>query len=296
VEEHDLKVGRIHLRVREMGDPGGEAVIHFHGTPGCRLELAFADSIVEAVGLRMIAFDRPGYGGSTQNPFGLTALAGIAVQVADQLGVDRFCTTGFSGGGPFALATAALGGTRVRAVGVMAGAGPFQLIPGAMDDLSDGDKAAVALLPDRQAACDRFVEALHHDFDLELALGSATHLYEAFEPLLSETDRQLWAVYAEELLSDMREALTQGAWGYGWDNVAWLGPWDFDPTTLECPVLLWYGTEDRMAPPHHGQWLERNLRESRLTIYEGEGHLVPFAHLEQMLTELLATQTAGGDK
>lgn len=284
-KEHNVEAGGITLRVREAGDPGGEPVIHFHGTPGCRLELAFADDIVEAAGVHIIAFDRPGYGGSTLTPFSLASVAKMAVEVADRFGVDQFRTTGWSGGGPFALATADLAGARVPAVGVIAGAGPFQLVPGVLDELSDGDKAAEKLLPgDQQGACEGFVEG----FDLQPALEDATSLYQAFEPLLSESDRQVWAVHSEHMLADMREAMTQGVWGCGWDNVAWIGSWDFDPTKLECPVLLWYGTEDRMAPPSHAHWFETNLPDARLTMYQGEGHLLPFVHLGQMLTELFA--------
>ena len=284
MEEYDIEAGGSRLRVREAGDPGGEPLVHFHGTPGCRLELSFADDIVAAAGVRIIAFDRPGYGGSTQTPFSLTSVARMAVQVADRLGVEEFRTSGWSGGGPFALATAALAGARVPMVGVMAGAGPFQLVPEALDGLSDTDKAALSRLPDQQAACEGFAEG----FDMNAALENATSLCRAFEPLLSKTDREIWALLSEDFLADVREAMTQGAWGYGWDNVAWVGPWDFDPTTVECPVLLWYGDEDLMAPPFHARWFETNLRAARLTMFKGEGHLLPFSRLEQMLTQLLA--------
>ena len=65
-------------------------------------------------------------------------------------------------GGPFALATAVLAGGRVPAVGVIAGAAPFQLVPGGLDDLSDNDKAAEKLLPgNQQAACERFAEGFN---------------------------------------------------------------------------------------------------------------------------------------
>lgn len=286
-KEHDVRAGGVTLRVREVGDPGDEPIVHFHGTPGCRLELAFADDIVEAAGVRVIAFDRPGYGGSTQIPFSLASVAKMAVEVADCFGMEQFRTTGWSGGGPFALATAVLAGARVPAVGVIAGAGPFQLVPGGLDDLSDGDKAAEKLLPgDPQAACEGFAEG----FDLKPALRDATSLYRAFEPLLSESDRQIWALHSEHFLADMREAMTQGVWGCAWDNVAWIGSWDFDPTEVECPVLLWYGTEDRMAPGSHAHWFKTNLPDARLTMYEGEGHLLPFVRLGQMLSKLFAAE------
>jgi pimeloyl-ACP methyl ester carboxylesterase len=283
--DRDLRIQGITLRVRESGDPGGQPVIHFHGTPGCRLEMAWADDLLADVGVRWVAFDRPGYGGSTPTAFSLASVADMALQVADEYGVERFRTSGWSGGGPFALATAAIAGERVEAVGVISGAAPFQLVPGALDLLSDGDRAAERLLPgDPEAACAGFMQG----FDMAEALESSTALYEAFEPLLSESDRRLWASYSDHLLADMREAIGEGVAGCGWDNVAWIGAWDVDPTAVECPVLLSYGTEDRMSEPIHADWLEENLPDARLTMREGEGHLQAFAHLREMLAGLLA--------
>jgi pimeloyl-ACP methyl ester carboxylesterase len=282
-QEQDLQIEGITLRVRESGDPGGQPVLHFHGTPGSRLDMAWADQLLSDVGVRWLAFDRPGYGGSTSTAFSVGSVAKMALQVADRYGVERFRTSGWSGGGPFALATAAIAAERVDAVGVIAGPAPFQLVPGALDILSDGDRAAERLLPgDPVAACAGFVEG----FDMTAALESSTALYARFEPLLSDSDRRLWEPYSEQLLANMREAIRQGVEGCGWDNVAWIGAWDIDPTTVRCPVLLWYGTEDRMAEPIHAHWFEENLPDARLTMREGEGHLQPFAHLAEMLADL----------
>src|SRR3984885_14350694 len=283
--EQDLHIQGVTLRVRESGDPGGQPVLHFHGTPGCRLEMAWADRLLADISVRWVAFDRPGYGGSTPPAFSVGSVAKLALQVADQYGLERFRTSGWSGGGPFALATAAIAGERVEAVGVIAGPAPFQLVPGALDVLSDGDRAAERLLPgDPEAASAGFQEG----FDMVAALESSTALYEAFEPLLSDSDRRVWSSYSEHLLADLREAMRQGVVGCGWDNVAWIGAWDIDPTAVERPVLLWYGTEDRMAEPIHGHWFEENLPNARLTMRQGEGHLQAFAHLAEMLAELTA--------
>src|SRR5690348_2079469 len=143
--------GRV-LRVRDAGDPGGPAVIYFHGTPGSRLDLSFGADTVAERGVRLVTFDRPGYGGSTAAPFGLASIAADAHAVADGLGVARFATLGLSGGGPGALAAATVPGGRVTRVGIASGAAPFQLIPGALDQLDDNDRAAMALLPGDPAA------------------------------------------------------------------------------------------------------------------------------------------------
>src|ERR1700729_868693 len=129
--EQDLQIEGITVRVRESGDPGGQPVLHFHGTPGCRLEMAWADHTLSDVGVRWLAFDRPGYGGSTSTAFSVGSVAKMALQVADRYGLGRFRTSGWSGGGPFALATAAIAGERGDAVGVNAGPAPFPVAPGA---------------------------------------------------------------------------------------------------------------------------------------------------------------------
>ncbi len=289
VREHDLEIAGLTLRVREAGDPAGRPVLHFHGTPGCRLELAWGDEIVAAAGVRLVTFDRPGYGGSTPAPFGLTSVARLALAVADELGLDRFATSGLSGGGPFALAVAALAPDRVTAVEVLSGAGPFQHVPGALSDLSDIDKQAVALLPhDPEAAAEMFASgfASLEDFpDMEALLAR-------FGPVLSDRDKQIVSdpVGGPAFLADVREALRQGRLGGGWDNVAWVGAWDIDLNDLKCPVLLRYGAEDRMAPPAHAQWLDEHLSTATLVMRPSEGHFGVFDHLDEDLQAVLAAE------
>ena len=119
--------GRV-LRVRDAGAPSGAVVMYFHGTPGSRLDLGFGEQLAAERGVRLVSFDRPGYGGSSPAPFGLASIAADAHAVADQLGVTRFATLGMSGGGPGALAAATVAGRRVIRAGVASGPGPFQLV------------------------------------------------------------------------------------------------------------------------------------------------------------------------
>jgi len=104
--ERDVIVEDRTVRIREAGDPNGSPV-YFHGTPGSRLDLAFGDEIAAAERFRLLSFDRPGRGGSSPCLFGLLSVGRDALNIAGQLGVERFATLGLSGGGPFALATAA---------------------------------------------------------------------------------------------------------------------------------------------------------------------------------------------
>ena len=77
--------GRV-VRVRDAGEPGGPLVIYFHGTPGSRLDLRFGEQVVAERGVRLVSFDRPGYGGSTPSPYGLASIAADVHTIADDLG------------------------------------------------------------------------------------------------------------------------------------------------------------------------------------------------------------------
>jgi pimeloyl-ACP methyl ester carboxylesterase len=279
--------GRV-LRVRDAGDPDGTVVMYFHGTPTSRLDLCFGEELAAGRGVRLVSFDRPGYGESTPAPFGLASIGADAHAIADELGVARFATLGLSGGGPGALAAATVPGGRVVRVGIASGPGPFQLVPGALDELDDNDRAAVSLLPgDPAAAAAAFAAGFEPLAELCREPGSSGVL-SAFEGLLSSRDRELLADQrsASAFADTVRAGLRPGTSGAGWDNVSWIGEWDIDLSAVRCPVLLWYGSEDRFAGPAHRVWLSENLPRARLVVHDGEGHLGIFERLGEMLDAL----------
>src|SRR5436190_21241873 len=59
-----LRDGRT-LGFAEYGDPNGEPVLEFHGSPSSRLEASYFDDAGKKVGARVIGIDRPGFGIST---------------------------------------------------------------------------------------------------------------------------------------------------------------------------------------------------------------------------------------
>jgi len=289
MRELDVDRGGRVLRVRDAGDPDGAVVMFFHGTPGSRLDVAFADELAAGRGVRLVSFDRPGYGGSTPAPFGLASVAADAHAIADALGVARFATLGLSGGGPGALAAATVPGGRVVRVGIASGAVPFQLAPGALDDLDDDDRAALALLPgDPAAAAAAFAAWAEPMVELFRKAGDS-ELLALFEELFSSRDQELLKDQrlAANMAATSREALRQGTSGVGWDSVSWVGEIDIDLSAVRCPVLLWYGTEDRLVPLARGVWLAEYLPDARLVVRDGEGHLGFLEHFGEMLDALL---------
>jgi len=287
--ETDLARGDRVLRVRDAGDPQGHPIVYFHGTPGSRLDIAFADGLAVEAGVRLVSFDRPGYGGSTPARFGLVSVADDVAAIADALGIDRVATLGLSGGGPFALAAAAVLPDRVTRVGVASGPGPFALVPGGLDMLDDDDIAALALLPgDPVGAARRFAAGFEPYVASFRATPAGELIMEHFGDRMSPRDREL---VADERLAtayglSMKEAMRQGATGGGWDNVAWVPAWEVDLATISRPVLLWYGDDDRLAPPFFGEWLHENVPGSQLVWRAGEGHFGLMEHAAEMFSAL----------
>jgi pimeloyl-ACP methyl ester carboxylesterase len=286
--ESRVDVGATPLMVRQAGDPEGTALVYFHGTPSCRLEPAFADDLCAELGVRLISFDRPGYGDSPSRPFSLASIARDTGTLADALGVERFVTTGQSGGGPFSLACAATLGERVIRAGVTAGPAPFQEMPGLLDELDEIDTLAVSLLPDQNAAARQFAVG----FEPFRSLGQAPdeQIITAFKEMASPRDGELLdrPELGTPLAAAIRDAMPQGTSGGGWDNVAWVGPWDFDLDAIRQPVHLWYGGEDTFCPAGTGEWLDARLPSATLVMRPGDGHLGVMEHAREVLETLVS--------
>ncbi|MBC7801768.1 MAG: alpha/beta fold hydrolase, partial [Gemmatimonadaceae bacterium] len=104
------------IAVEEYGDPAGLPVLYFHGWPASRLEAG----LIPELPVRLLAFDRPGYGRSSPQP-GRTLLdwPRDVAEVADRLGLDRFHVVGLSGGAPYAVACAYAIPDRVRGMALV---------------------------------------------------------------------------------------------------------------------------------------------------------------------------------
>src|SRR4051794_34782099 len=108
----------------EGGDPSGSPVLFHSGTPSGRLQATLGHEAALQSGVRLLSFNRPGYGGSSLSPPGLAAVGFDGLAVMDRCDVDRFAVLGTSGGGPYALATGLADPARVTAVGVAPRLGP----------------------------------------------------------------------------------------------------------------------------------------------------------------------------
>jgi len=115
------------IRIIEAGQPNGIPVLVHNGTPGSRLLYHPWVKDAESRGIRLISYDRPGYGGSTSKPGRTVASAADDVAaIAKELKLSRLSVWGVSGGGPHALACAALLPNLVVAAAALASPAPYQ--------------------------------------------------------------------------------------------------------------------------------------------------------------------------
>jgi pimeloyl-ACP methyl ester carboxylesterase len=234
------------------------AVIWHHGTPniGAPPEPLFPDA--ERLGLRWVSYDRPGYGGSTPNPGRDVASAAADVAaVADVLGIDRFAVMGHSGGGPHALACAALLPDRVVAVVSVAALAPYDAE--GLDffaGMADAGIASLAAAGEGREARERYEESGAED-DV------------GFTPADEAALSGEWSWF----LDVVRPALAGGPSGMIDDDLAYVGPWGFDPNQVVAPVLLLHGGSDRVVPSTHGRWLAGRIPSAELRIFPEDGHI-----------------------
>jgi pimeloyl-ACP methyl ester carboxylesterase len=256
----------------EVGDPGGQPVVHLHGTPATAGSGALLEDAARLSGVRVIAVSRPGYGASTTTPPGLLAVARDVGELASGLGVEEFAVLGVSGGGPFALATAAALPSRVRQVLIAAGPGPVHLL--APHHLEPDDVRALELVDtgDVDGAVALVTAEARRDFD-GLRQLPADEFQEAMNGMAPPSEHYFDTRPGERALfmADFRRAIERYD-GFVRDNLSWLGPWDFELADLVAHVHLFYGGVDAMVPAANGEWLTERLPNATLSIEPDAGH------------------------
>jgi pimeloyl-ACP methyl ester carboxylesterase len=263
--------GRI-LAIEEAGDPNGHPVLVHGGTPNSRHLYSPTSIDAAARGLRLISYDRPGYGGSTPQPGHSVADCAADVRaICAELGIGRLAMWGISGGGPHVLACAALLPDLVSAVASLASVAPLDADGldwfDGMGELNADDYRL--FLRDREAARAKL------DVDREQILGaSAADLAGALQTLLSPTDAAAFnGGLADYLTYCDHDGLAPGGQGWWDDSVAHASPWGFELSAISVPVLLMHGRQDQFVPFGHGQWLAEHIPGVEARLFDHDGHL-----------------------
>lgn len=261
------------LAVYESGDPAGLAVIAHHGTPGSGLLY----DRWQTPGIRLIGYDRAGYGGSSRNPGrNVAAVVEDIATIADELGLTRFATWGISGGGPHALACAGLFDDRLTAAASLAGVAPWGaegldwlagMGEGNIEEFDRVLQGEEALRPATERDRGQILDA------------SAPEMAEVMESLLGDADRAaLRGPLGAFLHGQMQHGIAPSADGWIDDDLAFVEPWGFDAGSIAKPVLVVHGGDDRFVPRSHGEWLAQRVPGAEAWIDDEHGHLTLLEH------------------
>ena len=265
------------LAVYEAGDPHGRAVVALYGTPSGGLVYEPHGADAEKQGIRLVSWTRPGYGSSTPLPGRSVAdVVPDTATVADALGIDRFAVWGVSGGGPHALACAALLGDRVAAVASLAAVAPYDAEGlDFLEGMGEDNLEEFAAVLEGRDALEPVLEAWADAF----ATATGADLREQWATLLSEVDAEVaTAGLAEFIVGSTRAGLSSGVEGWVEDDLAFVAPWGFELHEIAVPVLVWQGEHDRFVPPSHGRWLAERIPGADVRLSQDDGHLTLMSH------------------
>jgi pimeloyl-ACP methyl ester carboxylesterase len=263
------------LELHEAGDPDGFPVVVHHGTPGSGLPYAVHDGLAREQGIRLLGYDRPGYGGSARRPGrSIADCAADVSAIADALELSRYGSWGISGGGPHVLACAALCDDRLVAVASLAAVAPY----GAdgldwLAGMGEENHVEFGKTLEGESALRAYLEPEA----AELVRAQADDLVRLMETLLGAEDRAvLSGAFAEYFLETGRHAVAPGVDGWLDDDLAFARAWGFELSSIDRPVLLLHGEDDRFVPVSHGRWLAERIPGVEARIDAHDGHLTLF--------------------
>lgn len=271
-----LKDGRL-LGFGIYGNPGRIPVIDFHGIPGSRREAAMISSYTNLQDVCFIGFDRPGFGRSTpKSNFRIPDLPNDVLELINHLEIKRFVGLGYSGGGPFALACAAMIPERISTLGIVSGVGPAEIGSAGMHEKNKKKFNLARTFPfiARLMLTLGFSNLQRHPENLERQMS-------AIWKQMPEVDRVILEdkIYVNGILEITKDAISQSVAGWVNEEILMTLPWQISLENIKHKsIFLWHGGLDKNVPLSMGKAVAQLLPECQSTFCNDEGHLSLFYH------------------
>jgi pimeloyl-ACP methyl ester carboxylesterase len=233
--------------------------------------------------VRLVIVDRPGIGGSDVLPRRTFASwADDVVELADSLGVERFGVVGWSGGGPYAAACAALIPARLTGVAIACSRhlSQFNLAenPVAYGELEAGDRGMYKLAQRDPDAVARAAGDENREWVRNLRERPETIL-DDFEPPDGFEDEKRRQAFFESI----REGMRQGPEAFAWESIdVWL-PWGFRVADITTEVHVCHGEQDTIVERRHIDFIVETLPDAQLILWSDSGHFGPARHWGEIL-------------
>jgi len=265
------------LAYEEYGRADGDPVVCCHGIPGSRLLWSLFDEPAQHHDARLIAPDRPGFGGSDFQPGReLLDWADDVRTLCKMLDLDTVSVVGFSGGGPHAAACAHELDRVERAV-LVSSPGPPRT-------------QAYATASNRRltTATQSLPGFSRGVFGLTgwLARNWLSRFRETIEGGASDPDRALFdSPDGSVVVADAAEAFAQGGKGPAHEFPMLGESWGFDPADCAGTLSLWHGRQDQQVPLRVAQAMASRLPETDVTVVDAGHYSTLVGHFEEILLE-----------
>ena len=277
-----------HLDLYVEGHDGATPLVFHCGTPGSGLPFPALLGALGDRGLRYVSWSRPGYGSSTrQEGRAVTSVVDDTAEVLDALGVDSAWMLGWSGGGPHALACAALMPDRVNGTALIGCVAPYDAVGlDFLDGMGEENVVEFNAALDGPDALIGFKEQAWPSF----RQITAPEIAAALGDLVDDVDRSsIHGRFAEWLAAIMQDGLRESYWGWFDDDMLFVNDWGFDLAAIPGPVHIWHGAHDRMVPFAHAVWLADQVGGACPHLLDDHGHLTLVVDsLAEILDELIS--------
>lgn len=265
---HDITEKTVNGLITHAAPEGGVPVLFHLTTPSMPLPFFGMPAMMrEALlpGIRPLTYFRPGYLGTDGKPWRTVAdAAADAAAVLDAWNVEKAVMYGGSGGGPHALACAALIPDRVAGVVTDGSPAPFELL---------GDAAFEGMFEMNRIGHEMAMTKQGDLLDRMRSVFDVTHVAEDPDGTVARARSEIMAGglplgTTPEMFAAL---LVENGRGWADDVVAITKPWGFGLADVTAPVRVFIGARDTMSPPAHGRFLVAHLPQATAFEYDG-GH------------------------
>lgn len=265
MEIHRRRGGVVAVEI--VGEPEATPVLFCHGLADSRLSAHRMGQMVVEAGLRLIAPDRPGTGGTTPRRLDCVAdWVEDAGEILDTLGVGPAHLLGISGGGAFAAACAARMPERFTGLVLVAPLGPPEW---PTDGMEPWQRRSMRLGVRAPGFGGWFLARMgmlaRRDPELYFHIITA-HMPAADRAALAQPDVR------RDFLDNYLEAFRQGSGGVAQDLRLLTRPWGFDLGAIPLPTVVHHGGADTTVPLQHAQRWVAAIPGARLEVHPGHGH------------------------
>lgn len=270
-QKHKRSDGRT-ISYLDNGVSSPKTLLLHHGTPGAAGLWQNLLDDAETRGIRAIAYTKAGYPGSDKAEWSnVTEAASDFNELVDHLGVDEFVSLGWSGGGPYALASSF--SAKCKGVELVAAVAPYFEM-GADFLIGQAETETIEALDNWASSRENALAAAKKDMENIETEWSAETWQTGAEA------RPRYAQFADAYLKFNAHALpailnsvVPDVAGYAADSYLLMNDWGFKVSEVVKPTTIWSGSLDKPCPPNHGKWLHSQISGSDWRLLDGQGHM-----------------------